>query len=389
MYLTADEEKIYNGESGETLAKCMEILVTLGEIYGADRLIPVRSVQVAGVSYRTIGDAGLEWIRDLRAKTRVPTILNPAGMDLKDWKKMGINEDFAERQLEIITAYEHLGVRPECTCTPYHIHNDLAHFKDHLAWSESSAVSFANSVIGARTNREGAPSALAAALIGKTPNYGLHLDENRRPTLTIQANGKLDDSDFGSLGHIAGPLVENKIPIFEFEVKPTLAELKQLGAAMAATGSVALYHIKELTPESELYPQPAETITIEWNEIKEVYDCHCEPDLIAIGCPHLGPEELTKLAKLLKDKQVKKELWIFTSRKLAKQHPGEVNKIKKSGAKLFCDTCMVVSPASERFKCMMVNSGKALNYVPKLCGVKCTLGTTKECIHTAVTGEKR
>ena len=387
MYLTMDEEKIYGGESGETLATCMEILVTLGEIYGADRLIPVRSVQVAGVSYRTIGDAGLKWIRDLKAETRVPAILNPAGMDLKDWKKMGINEDFAERQLEIIQAYERLGVRPECTCAPYHVCR-VAGFRDHLAWSESSAVSFANSVIGARTNREGAPSALAAALIGKTPNYGLHLDENRIPTLTIKVDGKLEGSDFGAVGHIAGPLVKNETPIFEFEVKPTPIELKQLGAAMAATGSVALYHVKKLTPESGLYPEPVEAITIEWSEIKEVYDCRCEPDLIAIGCPHIGPEELSRLAKLLKDKQVKKELWIFTSRRLAKQHKEEVNQITKSGAKIFCDTCMVVSPASERFRCMMVNSGKALNYVPKICGVQCTLGTTEECIQKAV-GEKR
>ncbi len=389
MYLTMDEERIYDGESGETLAKCMEILVTLGEIYGADRLIPVRSVQVAGVSYRTIGDAGLEWIRDLEGEARVPAILNPAGMDLEEWKKMGIDEEFAERQLEIIRAYERLGVRPECTCTPYHVHNDIARFRDHLAWSESSAVSFANSVIGARTNREGAPAALAAALIGKTPNYGLHLDEEREPTLTIKVEGRLEDSDFGALGVIAGPLVKSEVPIFEFEVRPTPEELKQLGAAMAATGSVALYHVKRLTPESELYREPRETITIEWSEIREVYNHHCEPDLIAIGCPHTGPKELARLAELLKEKQVKKELWIFTSRKLAREHKEEVKEIRRSGAKLFCDTCMVVSPASERFKCMMVNSGKALNYVPKICGVECTLRRTEECIERALTGEKR
>ncbi|HUW68557.1 MAG TPA: aconitase X, partial [Candidatus Nanoarchaeia archaeon] len=176
MHLTREEEAILEGERGPTLQKAMEILTALGEIYGADGLVPIKSAQIAGVSYKTIGDAGFEWISDLEGTVVVPSMLNPAGMDLTRWQEMGIDEEFASKQIQIIEAYRRLGVRCECTCTPYHIDNTLAKFGDHLAWSESSAVSYANSVIGARTNREGGPSALSAALIGKTPNYGYHLD---------------------------------------------------------------------------------------------------------------------------------------------------------------------------------------------------------------------
>ena len=385
MYLTPEEEKIFNGESGATYQKAMEIITALGDIYGADRLIPIRSAQIAGVSYKTIGDAGLEWISDLKGKVAVPSILNPAGMDRECWQEMGIDRGFAEKQEEIIRAYDSLGVRTECTCTPYHIYDNLADAGDHLAWSESSAVSYANSVIGARTNREGGPSALSAALLGKTANFGFHLDENRVPTVLIKVEGKLRDSDYGALGYIAGEMVGDRVPYFKLESNPLKDELKYLGAAMAASGAVALYHVEGTTPEAGKYTDfsPDETITIEEKEIKDVYSSD-EPDLIAFGCPHSSVPELERLARLLDGKTVKRETWICTSRSVKENNPELVQRIEKSGAKVFCDTCMVVSPASERFSCMMVNSGKAHKYVPNLCGVKSIMGSTEECVEAAV-----
>jgi hypothetical protein len=385
MYLTPEEEKIINGESGATYQKAMEILTALGDIYGADRLIPIRSAQIAGVSYKTIGEAGLEWISDLKGKVAAPSILNPAGMDMECWQEMGIDRAFAQKQEEIIRAYESLGVRTECTCTPYHISDNLASFGDHLAWSESSAVSYANSVIGARTNREGGPSALSAALIGKTANYGFHLDDNRVPTVLIKVEGKLRDSDYGALGYIAGEMVGDRVPYFKLESTPSKDELKYLGAAMAASGAVALYHVEVVTPESGKYKNwvPDESITIEEKQMKEVYSAG-EPDLIAFGCPHSSVAELEKLAQLLDGKTVKRETWICTSRFVRDKNPELVRRIEKSGAKVFCDTCMVVSPASERFSCMMVNSGKAHKYVPNLCGVKSIMGSTEACIEAAL-----
>jgi len=385
MYLSREEELIYQGHRGESLRRAMEILVALGDIFDAHRLIPVKSVQIAGVSFKNIGEAGLEWISDLKGKVIVPSILNPAGMDLSRWKDMGIDKDFAHKQEATIDAYRRLGIIIDCTCTPYQINQKIARSGDHLAWSESSAVSYANSVIGARTNREGGPSALAASLIGKTPFYGYHLDQNRIPTHKIDVEADLKGSDFGALGFLVGGMVKDGIPIFKLPGRPTPDELKSLGAAMAASGSVALYYVEEVTPTPPEEPGKLEKISVERKKIDEVYERHpgMDADIVALGCPHCSKAELDRIAELLEGKKVKKELWVCTARKIAEGCPDLVTRIEKSGAKVICDTCMVVSPASERYRKMMVNSGKALAYIPGLCGIEAGFGSTEECIETA------
>jgi predicted aconitase len=385
MYLSREEEGIYQGEQGETLRRMMEILVALGDIYGAEKLVPVRSVQIAGVSYKNIGEAGLEWISDLEGQVVVPSILNPAGMDLCRWKEMGIVEEFALKQKETIEAYRKLGVTIDCTCTPYQIY-DLASRGDHLAWSESSAVSYANSVIGARTNREGGPSALAAALVGKTALYGYHLNENRLPTHQVEVLADLRGSDYGALGFLVGRIVQDGVPFFRMRgLRPSLDELKALGAAMAASGSVAIYYVEDVTPAPP-GPWQAEKIRLGRKEIEEVYAQYPGDgaDVVALGCPHCSAEELEKIAGLLRGEKVQKELWVCTARKIADAHPQQVAAIEESGARVFCDTCMVVSPATERFGKMMVNSGKALVYLPGLAGVRAGLGSLEECIDVAL-----
>ena len=386
MYLSREEEGIYQGEQGETLRRMMEILVTLGDIYGAERLVPVRSVQIAGVSYKNIGEAGLEWISDLQGRVVVPSILNPAGMDLCRWMEMGIEEEFARKQQQTIEAYRRLGVTIDCTCTPYQIYEGLASRGDHLAWSESSAVSYANSVIGARTNREGGPSALAAALVGKTALFGYHLDENRMPTHLVEVLANLRGSDYGALGFLVGKMVKDGIPLFRLRGAPSGDELKALGAAMAASGSVALYYVEDVTPAPPAAPEPEEKISLGRKEIEEVYLKYpgSGADVVALGCPHCSLEELKTIARLLQGQKVQKELWVCTARKIADAHPQLVAAIEESGARVFCDTCMVVSPAAERFDKMMVNSGKALVYLPGLGGVQAGLGSLEECIDVAL-----
>ncbi|MCQ6962721.1 aconitase X [Methanolobus chelungpuianus] len=395
MYLTKKEEKTLEGEYGETLRKAIEILVALGDIYGADSLIPVKSAQIAGVSYKTIGDAGLEWISDLKGKARIPAILNPAGMDMMRWQDMGIEPEFAGKQQEIITAYENLGIRTKCTCTPYYLEGFDAGYGDHLAWSESSAVCYANSVIGARTNREGGPSALSAALVGKTANYGYHLDEMREPVMAVTVDIDLSGADYGALGYVAGRVIGNRVPIFYLKGKPSGDELKSLGAALAASGAVALYHVEGVTPEAirSKFKRPDENLTIEREQILEVYESETEckeeqeTDIITVGCPHCSPGELKDIARLLAGKNVRKEMWICTSREVAERYPDLVRDIEKSGAKIVCDTCMVVSPATNNYRCMMVNSGKALAYVPSMCGVASRYGSIEQCVREAVQDE--
>ncbi|MCJ7719869.1 MAG: aconitase X catalytic domain-containing protein [Candidatus Hadarchaeum sp.] len=377
MQLTKEQERMLAGEHGEVVERNFRLLVRLGEIYGADRMIPVDSVQVAGVSYKSIGDPGLEFLEDLvnkGAKVRVPTTLNPPGMDLLDWRELGFPEDFAEKQLQIMDAFKKMGIAMTATCTPYLVGN-MPRFGEHIAWSESSAVSFANSVLGARTNREGGPSALAAALCGVTPNYGLHSDEKRKPTLLVKVNAELNDnSDFGALGYHVGKIVKDGIPYFKGIKKAELEQLKALGAAMAASGAVALYHVEKITPEAHLMsPNGLEVIEVGEKELKEAYaklNTGESPDIVILGCPHASLKEIAELAGKLEGKRLKKPVWICTARatKEVAGRMGLVEKIEGAGGKVVADTCTVVSPIERMgFKCTAVNSGKAANYLPGFC----------------------
>ncbi|MBP1908138.1 aconitase X [Methanolobus bombayensis] len=388
MYLTPEEEKTLNGEYGESLQKAIEILVALGDIYGADKLIPVKSAQIAGVSYKTIGDAGLEWISDLEGKVKIPSVLNPAGMDIVRWEEMGIEPDFAKKQQEIIEAYAKLGIRTKCTCTPYYLEGFDVKMDDHVAWSESSAVSYANSVIGARTNREGGPSALSAALVGKTANYGYHLDEMREPVIAVDVDCELSGSDFGALGYVVGKEIGSRVPIFYMKNEPSKNEMKSLGAALAASGAVALYHIEGVTPEAvrNKFTRPDEVIPVERTQIDEVYETNKDilsSEIITVGCPHCSPEELEEIAELVEGKKLQKEMWVCTAREVAEKNPDLVLRIEKSGAKVVCDTCMVVSPATNKYASITVNSGKALAYVPSMCKVAAKYASIEDCIKEA------
>ena len=377
MHLTHEEEQILKGEQGEVTARLFRLLVRLGDIYGADKMIPVGSVQVAGVSYKSVGNPGLAFLEDIadqKAKVKVLTFLNPAGMDLEDWEEIGFPKDFAENQLRIMNAFKQMGIVITSTCTPY-LAGNLPRFREHIAWSESSAVSFSNSVIGARTNREGGPSALAAAICGRTPNYGLHLWENRQPTIQVDVKADLlFSADYGALGYAVGKQVKNKIPFFTGIVDANTDHLKSLGAAMAASGAVALYHVKNLTPEADLVDvQGLEKITITQNDLDETYKILSNggtPDIVILGCPHASLREIATLAEKVDGQHLKKPVWICTSRmmKEAADRMGFTETIEKAGGKIVADTCMVVSPIEQMgYKKTGVNSGKAANYLPGFC----------------------
>jgi len=377
LYLTKDEEKMLDGEHGEVSERMFRLLVRLGDIYGADRMIQVGSVQVAGVSYKSIGDPGMEFLEDMAskgAKVKVLTFLNPAGMDLENWEKLGFPKEFAKNQLIIMQSFKKMGIVITSTCTPY-LAGNLPRFREHIAWSESSAVSFSNSVIGARTNREGGPSALAAAICGKTPNYGLHLWEKRQPHVKVDVSANLEfSSDFGALGYHVGKEVKNKIPYFTGIREANTDQLKALGAAMAASGAVALYHVEGLTPEADLVEKDGlETIPVGEKELADTYDklnSGKSPDIVILGCPHASLREISLVAQKIEGKRLKKPLWICTSRmmKEASDRMGFTDIIEKAGGHIVGDTCMVVSPIEQMgYKTTGVNSGKAANYLPGFC----------------------
>jgi hypothetical protein len=396
MYLTENEQKMLDGEEGYAVKKSMEILVALGNIYGAERLIKVGSVQVAGVSYHNLGDAGLEFLNELAkdGKVKVLTTLNPAGMDLENWRQLGISEEFAEKQNMVIDAFKKMGILISCTCTPYLIGN-LPRYGEHVAWSESSAVTFANSVIGAKTNREGGPSALAAAFVGKTPCYGLHLDENRAPNIHVQVNASLKKfSDWGALGYSIGKKAENKIPYITGIKDAELDELKSFCASVVTYGAKALFYMKGITPGAERHQPPKEKVTIEDGDIKEAYeninDDVTDIELVCIGCPHCSIKEIAEIAELLKGKTVSPntEFWVATSRS-AKQLAdarGYTEVIERAGGKFACDTCMAVAPLKGRFKSVATTSAKGC-YYSRYNQMLTKMGSIKECVEAAVSGK--
>ncbi|MGF7117390.1 aconitase X [Methanobacterium oryzae] len=381
MYLTPEEEKMMAGEYGAAVEKSMEILVALGDIYNAEKLVDITSAQISGVSYKTIGDAGLEFLEDmaLDAKVIVPSTLNPAGVDLERFD-LGFSKEFTKKQLEIIEAYRKMDITTTCTCTPYLVGN-VPVKGDHVAWSESSAVAYVNSVIGAKTNREGGPGALSAAICGKTAEYGFHLDENRKANLIVDVEDPIKGVDYGAIGYIVGKAVGDGVPYFKLKNRSTTNNLKSLGAALASSGAVALYHVENLTPEYKealqgLAVSDLEKISIDRREINETKEklstASGKPDLICVGCPHASIEEIKNIATKVAGKQLKNELWVCTSIpvKATADRMGYTEIIEKAGGKMVCDTCMVVAPIEELgFKVIGVDSAKAANYVPSMCGL--------------------
>jgi len=390
LHLTKEEEAMLAGEEGHATRKAMQILVALGKIYDAERMVSVSSVQVSGVSYKNLGDAGLEYLSELAkdGKARVKTTLNPAGMSLTDWKSQGIERGFAEKQLKVIEAYERLGVEITCTCTPYLAGNE-PRFGEHVAWGESSAVAYANSVIGARTNREGGPSALAASLTGRTPLYGLHIQENRVPTVAVDVEAQLMfPEDFAAMGYFVGKTVKDGIPYFRGVERATLEDLKALSAALASSGGVAMFHIEGLTPESGLGARSLEGLTLTGKELAEtrsMLNDEGTPDFVSVGCPHCSLTELATLAKLLSGRRVKREFWICCSREVKRQgdEAGYSGLIEGSGAKFALDTCMVVAPVEELgHRVVATNSAKACHYL-RNAGLKVRFMPLEECVAEA------
>ena len=389
-FLSREEEKMLAGEVGHAAQKAMQILVALGTIYGAERLVKVASVQVSGVSYKNLGDAGLEFLDELAkdGRSRVKTTLNPAGMSLTDWESQGIESGFAKKQLEVIDAYRRLGLDISCTCTPYLAGNEPA-FGQHIAWGESSAVAYANSVIGARTNREGGPSALAASLTGRTPLYGLHLTENRAPTLAVDVEARLRfPEDYSAMGYFVGRVVKDGIPYFRGVERAGTEELKTLSAALASSGGVAMFHVARLTPEAGPDAGGVESLAFTPKELVEtnaMLNDEGAPDFVSVGCPHCSLKELSILAKMLSGRRTEKEFWVCCSREVKRQadEAGYSSAIEKSGAKFALDTCMVVAPVEELgFKTVATNSAKACHYL-RNAGLKVRFMPLEECVMEA------
>jgi hypothetical protein len=303
-------------------------------------------------------------------------------------------------------AYQEMGGVCLYTCTPY-LAGNLPRFGDHIAWAESEAIVFANSVIGARTNREGGVSALAAGLTGRTPLYGYHLYENRKATVLIDNGADLkSSSDYSALGyHLGTLLASEEVPLLtNLGRQPSIEDLKALSAGIATSGNATLFHIEDVTPEStdpKLVDRAniRQRIIISDEDIREVYDrlnttARSNIDFVGIGCPHLSIAEIREIASIFKAKRLRVrsnvKLWIFTSGHIKgiADRMGFSKAIMDAGGEIVCNTCPILACIEHMgLKNFATNCAKAAHYAPAMSKLNPFLGTLEDCIDAAVTGE--
>ncbi|MEM2104007.1 MAG: aconitase X catalytic domain-containing protein [Candidatus Bathyarchaeia archaeon] len=387
--MTKEEERIYDGELGWAKQICMRILVKLGELFDASRLIPVYSAHISGVSYKSLGEAPTHFLEALAGageKATVEATLNPQSIDQKHLAER-LPENLVKMQIKLCAALEKLGLKPSYTCTPYYIKKPMKGV--HLAWAESSAVIYANSVLEAWTNREGGPSALAAAIIGKTPDYGVHKTENRKPKLMAEIKAPLrNEAEYGALGIFLGKILEDKIPLIKGLKNPENEQLKQLGAALASTGMTNMFHYNDSVKEKV----KLEKVVVETQDIKKTFEelstaSTTKPDLVFVGCPHCSLREIRRIAEKISGGKTKSnvELWICTSRHIKEKAKAYVKKIEATGAKIITDTCAVVTWTDKLgIKTIMTNSAKTAHYAPTLSKAETKMAPLEECLKTAL-----
>lgn len=408
MKLTKEEQQMLDGKKGKGCKLAMEILVDVGKAFGAERMVPVKSAHIVLSTYKSIFDAGVEALErfaKLKAKASVPTTTDPAGMDLERWKEFNVPQAYAKKQFRIGDASHALGFIPCWTCTPY-LCGLLPQKGDHLAWTESSAVVFANSILGAKTNRETAVVDIAAAVAGRTPYHGLHITENRWGNILIDVKmDKMSTEDYNILGYFMGKKAGTKIPVITGLAKnDRFEDYKGMGAAAAASGGVALYHIVGITPEAKTIEEafgkntPEARYAFSTKERNQTKAEMCtvkggEINAVLVGCPHYTITEIKKVTDLLEGKKVKKgvEFWIYTYKnvELMAERLGYKRIIEKAGAKITSDTCMIVSPTELwHFKTIMTDSGKCAYYSPTQVQSQVIFGSIEECVKGAVKGYK-
>jgi predicted aconitase len=292
-----------------------------------------------------------------------------------------------------------MGGLPMYTCTPY-LAGNLPMMGEHVAWGESSAIAFVNSVIGARTNREGGPTALAAAVTGRVPSYGYHLDENRKARFVVQIEATLEsDRDFAVLGYFTGQKVGKEVPLFiGLKVRPRLEALKALGAALASSGAVALYHIEGVTPECPerkyALADKFETFSFGEREFQEVVDkftLRHPTDLVVVGCPHCSITEMRELAQALSGRLVKNDMWVCVSSSVYSlaERAGYARILKNAGASIIQDTCPVLCPTSDLgYRAVSTNSGKMAHYIRGLWNVDSELVSLGDCVGAALSSKR-
>jgi len=409
MHLTDDQRQILDGAKGPFLAKCMRWLVEWGEAMGAKRLVPVSNthalVTVPGNLVHGAGQRPLdETLALLRPACRhkvcchSTTHITFAHEEQYDQIEMPPEQVAAQR--EIMEMAREAGFLMTYTCAPYLVGN-VPVKGEICAWTESSAVVYANSILGARTTRHGTESAIAAALTGYVPEFGVLLDESRRATLQIDVTAHLNTpTDWGALGYFAGKVAGLEIPVFRFAPRPSQDDAKQLCAALAAGGGVTMCHIAGVPPEAPTLEEalggrpPKRRITFGDRELRRTYAqlrTHTgdQIDTVILGCPHASLHEVAEIALYLKDKHVADgvTLWLcmaYATRANA-ERMGYARWISEAGGYLFCDTCPTNS-MRVKAKRIVTAGFKQAHYARGMIGAEVIVDHVHGCLQAALTG---
>jgi predicted aconitase len=411
MILTKEEEKMLEGKFGHGVQKAMEILVSLGEIYGAKRMAVLASAHLSGAGATSAGDAGMDFVEEMYqggARFRAWTTLNVGAIDFINWKQIGLSEKIVEKQLKLSELFRKMGSVVNHTCAPY-FGLTLPRINEHVAWGDSGALLIANSVFGARTNREGGPSALAAAITGRVPMFGLHLDRNRRGDCLIQVKAKLNHlSDYSALGFHVGKLLKKGVPVFSnLSSNISFDELKAL-TALPAGGTIALFHVLGVTPEArtmeEVFPngKPKNKIVVNDKDLATTFEEFNtggnDPGLVVLGCPHASIQEIIHYSHLLEGKKISNnnKLWIFTSLviKSIADRIGCTNVIERAGGSIFTDTCPVQLVdevyLNQNIHCVTSDSTSILHYLSVYhgnVGFQNHFGSAEKCLKAGISGK--
>ncbi|MFD2265254.1 aconitase X [Lacibacterium aquatile] len=401
MHLTAEEREIAAGADAQAMA--MRIVADAGRLLGADRLIPIASSHIDGALYH--GDSGTEFAERLvagGATVAVPTTLNVGSLDLHHPGVVRLAGHPREMALRLMQAYEAMGCARTWTCAPYQAgHRPIV--GTDVAWGESNAVAFCNSVLGARTNRYGDFMDIACALVARAPNYGLHLPENRRASIVVDVSGlspelRAMDAFYPVLGSWFGRTVGTEIgAVVGLQGFTSEDKLKAFGAAAASSGAVGLFHIVGVTPEAPTLEAIADNprmIRVDAAMIREARAklstaSGSQVDAVAVGSPHFSVDEFRDLHRLLNGRKLRMPFYANTGRHAVKalEAVGLYQPLKDQGIEFVVDTCVVVTPILKEMDGVLItNSGKFAHYATGNTGYGVQYGSLSDCVETAVAG---
>ena len=397
-----------NGDHGPAARMAMSIVIRMAEVAGAQELLEITAAHIDSTVY--IGDAGLEFaerLASLGARVAVPTTLNVSGLDEHHWQEWAVPSEWARQAYRQMAAYRSMGTAPTWTCAPYQTELRPS-FGQQIAWGESNAIVFANSVIGARTERYPDLFDICCAITGRAPAIGLHLAENRAGQLLfrlvdIPESLQRRDDFYPVLGNFVGKASLDKIPVIDgITVKPDDDQLKALGAAMASSGGVALFHMVGVTPEAPTLEQafhgksPPEGLDVTMETLRQSRTelTHTDGDrlhMVVLGSPHFSLAEYRQLAPLLQGKRKHPDVkFLVTSSRAMTQlaeQTGSLGPILEFGAQITVDTCILTTPMlPEEIQYLMTNSAKFAYYSPGLLGKKITFGSLADCVQSAISG---